>query len=36
VEIGYVEKDAAKMEADAERDACEFDSAYYQKLQEKA
>jgi DNA polymerase, archaea type len=35
-EIGYVVKDAAKWEVDIERDASEFDTAYYGKLLMKA
>jgi DNA polymerase, archaea type len=36
MEIGYVVTDAAKWEVDTERDASEFDAAYYGKLLEKA
>ena len=36
MEIGYVVKDASRWEVDAERDASEFDVAYYRKLLEKA
>jgi len=36
MEIGYVVRDAAKWEVDAERDASEFDAGYYRKLLEKA
>ena len=36
MEIGYVVRDAAKWEVDAERDASEFDAGYYGKLLEKA
>ena len=36
MEIGYGVKNAAKWEVDTERDASEFDSAYYRKLLDKA
>jgi DNA polymerase I len=36
MEIGYVIKDAAKWEVDAERDANGFDEGYYGKLLQKA
>jgi DNA polymerase, archaea type len=36
MEIGYVVTDAAKWEVDTERDASEFDAAYYGKLLDKA
>jgi DNA polymerase I len=36
MEIGYVVTDAAKWEVDTERDALEFDTAYYGKLLKKA
>jgi DNA polymerase, archaea type len=34
MKIGYVVTDAAKWKIDTERDASEFDAAYYGKLQE--
>jgi DNA polymerase elongation subunit (family B) len=36
MEIGYVVKDAKKWDVDPERDAWEFDDAYYMKLLDKA
>ena len=36
MEIGYVVRDAAKWEVDAEGDASKFDAVYYGKLLEKA
>ena len=36
MEIGYVAKDAKRWEVDTERDASEFDSAYYEGLLEMA
>jgi DNA polymerase, archaea type len=36
MEIGYVVTDASKWEVDTEKDASEFDAAYYGKLLEKA
>jgi len=36
MEIGYVMRDAAKWAVDIERDAFEFDVAYYSKLLKKA
>jgi DNA polymerase I len=36
MEIGYVVRDAAKWQVDAERDASEFDAGYYGKLLRKA
>jgi hypothetical protein len=36
MEIGYVARDAAKWEVDAEGDASVFDAMYYGKLLEKA
>jgi hypothetical protein len=36
MEIGYVVRDAKKWQVDTERDALEFDVAYYGRLLEKA